>query len=251
MELEQLLRGVDIGDDIRFRVMHAEEYPEGPDDVARAVRAFWQLPMGPVQNLSTSIEQAGGIVIPFDFGTRSIDAISQMPPGMPPLFFINTDSPGDRLRLTLAHEIGHMIMHVDNPGPEMELQANRFAAELLMPEREIRGQLQNPTLPKLTELKSLWKVSMAALLKRATDLRTITNRHSRTMWMRLSAAGYRTQEPPETAVPREEPRLYFDIIDIYKNEFGHSTPELARVLRLREHEVRQVYMGVGPNLRAV
>lgn len=251
IELQSLLEDIDMGDDLQFRTMHPEEYPGGPAEVARTVRAHWRLPSGPVQNLTASIEQAGGIVIPFDFGTKSIDAISQWPPDMPPLFFVNVDSPGDRLRLTLAHEVGHILMHVDNPNPQMESHANEFAAEFLMPEREIRAQLQNPTVSKLATLKALWKVSMGALLKRAGDLGTITNRHYRTMWMRFSALGYRTHEPEETAIPREEPRLYDDIIRVYRDQFSYTISEMGTVVKLRDDEVRQVYFGETRRLRAV
>ena len=45
-------------------------------------------------------------------------------------FFVNTEIPGDRLRWTLAHEIGHVVMHL-MPSPDQEKEADRFAAERL------------------------------------------------------------------------------------------------------------------------
>src|SRR5207253_274668 len=151
------------------------DYKSGPEEIAQLVRSAWMIPMGPVQNMTEAIENAGGIVVRMDFQTRQADALSEWIPGFPPLFLVNSDPgiPGDRLRLTLAHEVAHAVMH-RYPNPEMEDQANSFAAEFLMPRRQIRASLYNLTLAKLVQLKRIWKVSMAALIHRAFELKTIT-----------------------------------------------------------------------------
>ena len=148
-----------------------------------------------------------GIVIPFDFETNSIDAVSHWPPGVPPLFFVNKFIPTDRMRFTLCHELGHIIMHQKTPNPEIERQANEFASELLMPERDIRPYLVDISIDKLASLKPYWKVSMSALLKRSVDLNVITQRHGRTLWMQISQAGYKVREPIELDLPNESPTL--------------------------------------------
>ena len=48
---------------------------------------------------------------------------------------MNSDMPGDRHRFNLAHELGHALMHRHSTG-ECESEANRFAAEFLMPKEE-------------------------------------------------------------------------------------------------------------------
>jgi IrrE N-terminal-like domain len=81
------------------------------EEAARAVREMWMLPSGPIANMVELLEANGGIVIPCDFGTELIDAMSQRIEGLPILFFVNVNSPTDRLRHTLAHELGHMVLH--------------------------------------------------------------------------------------------------------------------------------------------
>jgi Zn-dependent peptidase ImmA (M78 family) len=88
-----------------------EEHPGGPSNIARSVRVMWTLPPFPVQDLVGVVEDAGGIVFKCDFRSTRIDAISQWVQGFPPMFFVNQDIPCDRMRWTLAHEIGHVIMH--------------------------------------------------------------------------------------------------------------------------------------------
>ena len=115
--------------------------------------------------------------------------------------------PGDRQRFTLAHELGHLVMH-DVPTEEMEDEADKFASEFLMPEAQIQGQLHALSMRKLWELKSRWKVSMAALVKRAETLGCITASQTRYLWIQLSKSGYRLEEPAELAIPRKSRHLW-------------------------------------------
>ena len=250
IHLVRMLRGVEIGK-VNIHPIDLEDFSGNPGDVARTVRATWRLPHGPVQNLTKAIEDARVIIIPFDFGTQRIDAISQWPPGMPPLIFVNVHSPGDRLRFTICHELGHLVMHQESLDSLIEYQANGFAAEFLMPERDIRPYLENLSLPMLASLKAVWKVSMAALLKRATDLGAITQRHARTLWTMMGKAGYRTREPAELDIPAETPTFYQEIIDVHRYEMNYGAADLAKMLNLSERDVWHVYLGVPRHLRPV
>lgn len=250
MHFARLLQDVEIAE-CKFRQYSSTEFPDGPADVARVVRALWAVPTGPIVNMTRIIESAGGVVIPFDFGTRSIDAISQWPPGLPPLFFVNSEAPTDRLRLTLAHEIGHVTLHMDDPHEDMERDANHFAAEFLMPEAEIKPYFHSLTLPKLATLKTHWRVSMAALLKRAGDLDQIGTRQARSLWTQLSSAGFRTREPAELDLPPERPSLFMELFEVYRGEFGYSTYEMSQALHMFEDEVELLYYTPAPRLKLV
>ena len=76
------------------------------EDVARQVREMWMLPTGPIPNMVELLENNGGIVIPCDFGTDLIDAMSQRIDGLPVLFFVNVNAPADRLRQQLLTNLG-------------------------------------------------------------------------------------------------------------------------------------------------
>ena len=238
IQLSKILKGVDIGDN-NIPNFELDEYRGSVDDIAKALRTFWRLPPGPVNNLIEVIEENGGIVIPFDFNTPRIDAMCITVPGMPPLFFINPDVPGDRLRFTLSHELAHVVMHQRDPNPDMERQADRFAAQFLMPDNEIGPFLSNITLPKLTELKIYWKVSMQALIKRSSDLDLITQRQARSLWMKMGALGYKMHEPIE--IPPEIPTLYKEIINVYKTEMGYSLSEFSKLVNMHEQETEKIY----------
>lgn len=239
IQISRLLLAVEIGPD-RIPEIDPDSFPGSVEDVARAVRAAWNLPRGPIEDLTKCIEEAGGIVIPSDFGTPLLDAVGRYVPGMPPLFFTNRLSPGDRQRLTLAHELGHMVMH-RVPTPEMEDEAFRFGAELLMPEQDIRHELDRLTIDRLVALKLRWRVSMQALLMRAQTLGAITLRQARYLWMQIGKAGYRTREPVEADIPPESPSLLTEIIDMYRHTLGYSTSQIADLMAINPTELETAY----------
>lgn len=221
-------------------------------DIARAVRASLEIPRGPIVDLTETLEEAGVIVVAFDFETPLVDAISRWLPGLPPTFFVNQRSPKDRYRLSLAHELGHMVMHAQAT-PEMEEQANWFAAEFLMPERDIRHDLTDLTLYKLTALKRYWRVSMAALLMRAQELGTFTPNQARYLWSQMAKAGYRTREPVELDVTGEEPRLLHELVTTHVDKLGYTETDLAKILPLNAEELHSWYLSgeIPPSLRLV
>ena len=237
MATSDLLNGVEITSANSFPLMEVEDYGS-PQRIAQLARQHWQLPLGPVKSMIGLVEAAGGIVVPCDFGTDKIDAISQRPEASPPYFFVSTTAPGDRLRFNLAHELGHIIMH-SAPAPNQEDEANEFAAEFLMPAKEIKPQLRKLDMAKLADLKRLWMVSMQALIYRARDLDTITERQRRSWFMRFNQLGYRKTEPVE--IKREEPTLIRRVVDFHRQQHGYSDAELSRTARLREAEFKSIY----------
>ena len=59
----------------------------------------------------------------------------------------------------------------------------------------IRDELTQLDLPKLVMLKPRWGVSMAALIRKARDVGSISDYDYKQLNIALSTAGYRTNEP--------------------------------------------------------
>lgn len=240
IQVGRLLRSVQITSDYDFPYFDIDDFENDAAEVARAARAYWKIPSGPITSVVKVIEDAGGIVIRCNFETRLLDAVSRPLPSMPPLFFSNDSMPADRERWTLAHEAGHIIMH-SSAHPEMEEQANIFASEFLMPASEIKPSLHDITLPKLAALKRVWRVSMAALLFRAKDLGTINERRYRFLNMQLAKAGYKLREPIETNFAHEQTSLLQSVLAHHRDELGFTIEDLAKLLVMHEPELRTTY----------
>jgi Zn-dependent peptidase ImmA (M78 family) len=231
MRLARLLRDIELNASNAFPRMDIEDYGSGAH-VAKLLRGMWRLPPGPVPNLVTAIESAGGLIVPCAFNTAKLDAISQWLPGMPPIFFINAAIPVDRLRFTLAHELGHVIMHVI-PSTNLEREADEFAAEFLMPAKDIGHQLRPLSLQRLAMLKPYWRVSMAALARRARDLNKASDSQYKRIVTHMSRLGYRLTEP--VPIPPEEPTLVRSIIETHLSD-GLSIGVISRILESTESE---------------
>lgn len=239
MNIWRLLQGIEIDTENQFFRMDVAENGS-PAHIAAMVRNTWNLPPGPVENLTTAIEAAGGIVIKCSFGTSRLDAFSQWPPGMAPMFFVNEAVSPDRYRWTLAHEIGHIIMHLV-PTENLEREADEFAAEFLMPRREIYGHFGRPfSLGRAAELKAYWRVSMAALIRRAHDLGRVSDSYYRGLMTQLSRAGWRTVEP--VALADEHPTTLENVINVHLNVHGYTVDHLSKIAVLREDEFAERFM---------
>lgn len=248
IQVARLLEGVDIAAENEFPRYDLEDFDGDTVRIAGLVREGWKVPFGPVHNLVQAIESAGGMVIAEHFGTRKLDAISQIVPGLPPIFLINDDMPGERVRFTLAHELGHIVMH-RVPTENMEQEADEFASEFLMPARDIGPDLDSFAWPDLARLKAYWKVSMAALITRARDLDKITPRQYKSLFEKLAKNGYRVKEP--VPIPLERPMLVGDVTRFYLHDNGYSISELSRLAVLEEAEFCADYGIANRRLRAV
>jgi Zn-dependent peptidase ImmA (M78 family)/DNA-binding XRE family transcriptional regulator len=238
--VSKLLRSYEFPPEKPIPQMDLDETGLTPEKVAERMRAYWMLPRGPVHNLVELIEAAGGIVIMCRFNTALLDGISFRAEGYPPLFFMNRDVPGDRFRFSLAHELGHMILH-SAPGDDekMEDEAHRFAAAFLMPAAEIRPYLSSPKLSAFARVKAFWKVSIKALIKRAHDLRLITDNQYRWLHVQYSKA-FKGGEPVPIEI--ERPSKLRGMVEYHLNELGYTIPDLARLLSVNPAELERAYV---------
>ena len=109
-----------------------------PEEMACAIREYWQVPPRTIENLVALLENHGIIILKFDFGTDLLDGFWVPQDADFKLICIALNSnptfSADRQRFTLCHELGHALLHEDQfPGKEAEQEANQFAGEFLLP----------------------------------------------------------------------------------------------------------------------
>lgn len=228
--------------DIRAFKQEAQDINPIIEQVAASVRAMWNMPEGNVPNLMETLSEAYIFAFPFDFGTDEVDEVVQWIEPLPPIMLYNVNAPGDRLRFSIAHALGHLVMHhYVEPYPEMEREADRFASAFLMPgdDAELASQLENLTIERALQLKPKWKVSIAALIYRAHDLGQISDRKKTSLFQMLSRAGYRTNEP--FPLPVEQASLFKDLWSQYEDLREWDTADLAQHLDTYEHDLLTWY----------
>jgi Zn-dependent peptidase ImmA (M78 family)/DNA-binding XRE family transcriptional regulator len=216
---------------------------------ARTVRKAWELGAGPVVHLVRNLEARGVVVtrIPA-VDASTIDAFSSALHGRPTIALSDKGNPMRR-RFSVAHELGHLLLHPDPaPGsPAHERQANAFAAEFLMPAAEIRPLLPTPVdVPTLKEVADGYGVSVAALVYRGKDLGVYAESTVRRTMATLTALGWRTDEPVGSEYPGEQPALLRRAVDLAA-EHGLPLPRLASRLHIGLPRLREL-VGI-PNPR--
>lgn len=181
-----------------------------PTEAAKRTRAALGLsPDTPIGNLIHVLEKAGVLIIALPAYFDYIDAFSAWigDEERRPVILLSTGKPGERLRLSVAHDTGHLVIHATNQGmpKQIEDQAFLFGGEFLLPAKAMHQEMVPPlTLTTLARLKPRWGVSIQALIQRALALNIITYRQRSYLFEQLSAQGWRTAEP--VFVPTEKPR---------------------------------------------
>lgn len=223
---------------------------------ARLLRVMLGIePTKPVPHLINALEQNGVIVIAMPFDLEKLDAFSCWSNTERPTIVVSTQKPGDRLRFSVAHELGHIVLHKDarKPTVVLEKEANTFAGEFLLPETAMRGTLSPAlSLTQAARLKLRWGVSMQMLIKRAHDLSIITERRYHYLFEQIGRMGWKKKEPDNLDIPAEKPRAFKKMVELlYGSNDGflsfasamHITDRLAeRILDGYAHSM-QVELG--------
>lgn len=180
---------------------------EDAEEIARQVRSTWDVGNRPLDNLVQTAEDRGVIVIGWDDDSGKFDGLSGWC-GAYPVTVINANRSADRKRFNLAHEIGHLVMDTTNASVDDESLAHRFAAALLVPAehayRELGKERRHLDWGELMVLKRKYGLSMAAWIRRARDLKIISERHYEALNIERSSLGWRVREPVEY-IGDEEP----------------------------------------------
>lgn len=188
-----------------------------PVQAAIATRSAMGLsPDAPIRHLINSAERVGVVILGLPIALDGRDAFSAWA-NHRPIIALSAGRPGDRLRLTVAHEMGHLVLHRAIKGSlkDLERQAFAFGAELLMPQTAMHREILPPvTLATLAPLKTRWKVSLQALIRRARDLRIISERQSYYLFEQIGRRGMRVDEGENLAVPIEKPRALRQIVEL-------------------------------------
>ncbi|MDP3146021.1 MAG: ImmA/IrrE family metallo-endopeptidase [Bacteroidota bacterium] len=216
-----------------------------PAEAAIKLRKLWKMPKGEINNLIEILEANGVMTLAVDFGTDRVDSRSVLINNEYPIIFYNKTLLGDRLRFSLAYELGHIIMHTRQVLVSLEElghEANLFAAEFLMPAKDIHSDLKETiNLDVLMNLKRKWKVSMQALLYRASDLELLSENQKRYIIGQFNALKIRRREPVELDVMIERGSIIRDLITRYRNKQKMSVKEMAEFFYLSQEEFLQRY----------
>ncbi|MGV2452928.1 UNVERIFIED_CONTAM: XRE family transcriptional regulator [Ralstonia mannitolilytica] len=222
-----------------------------PEIFALKVRDYFNLPTGPIKNIVNILEKKGIVIHFFDFNKDlKISGVSFVTPDGIPLIIINNSIPNSRKRFTIAHELGHLLMHykgnIIGELRDLEKEADQFASEFLVPTKEIKAELFNLTEEKLFSLKSYWKVSIQSLIYKANTVNAITKDQHRRWITKINYLGWRVHEPFEFEI--DNPNLLPKLFMLHFDDLEYSIDEIQEIFGLTENEFYKYYIQNYPQL---
>lgn len=182
---------------------------EDAEEAAMDIRKAWKIGVDPIPALAEFLEERAIKIVSVALPSRvsGVKADVKKATGdNVQVIVLNADHPGERQRFTLAHELGHVLLHATDPEPI----CNRFAGALLVPADVLRAELgahrTSVSMRELFSLKQVWGVSVQALVYRAADLGIIGERLKKALFIQFGKAGWRKEEP--LALPPEQPTRF-------------------------------------------
>ena len=169
---------------------------------AKELREKWSLGLGPIQDVTSALEDHFVHVFEVDASPR-FDGISAVAydseKTMAAAAVVSRKSlPGGRQRLNLAHELGHLVLHVPENIDE-EKTAFRFAGAFLAPDESLfrdLGRKRSLVQPaELFMLKQKYGMRIQSLVYRLHDLGIISEQHYKHWRMTMNRAGWKKDEP--------------------------------------------------------
>lgn len=251
-ELASSLREQLVQPEVRLPRLADLDFPDPPRAAAVARSTLGLDPEAPVPNLVRALERAGVLVLSVPVAGGRHDAYSFWGGDRldVPVVVLFRGVPADRQRFSVAHELGHLVLH-RSPTPNVEREAHTFASHLLLPDEAVRREFPRPlTLTDVARLKPRWGASMQAIVMAAERGGVIDARQKRQLFQQISRRGWRKLEPSAAVVSPEPPRglkrmaelLYGKPPDTRRLASDHGLPQRL-VDGLIDHDI--VLMSLG------
>lgn len=135
----------------------------------------------PMSDIINILENLGIAIIQIknpDNRFDDFDGLSEIVNGIPVIVLLDSIKDGARQRFTIAHELGHLILNINDDKLDEEKLCNRFASALLMPKEAVINEFgysrKNINFFELSVFKNEYKVSYTAIVYRLKNLNIIS-----------------------------------------------------------------------------
>jgi len=184
---------------------------EDTERQASHMRTLWELGTSPISDVLGTFEEHQLCVLSIEADDKfdgmsalGYDTFGNIIAGA---IVSRQDVPGERQRLNLTHELGHLVLKVPASIDE-EKAAFRFGSAFLVPAerliKEVGTKRSYIHISELLILKRQFGISIQALLHRMLELGIINDSYYRRWCIYINKTGWKKQEPDELV--RETPQ---------------------------------------------
>jgi len=216
------------------------------NDVEKAailLRENWALGEAPICSLTEVVETHGIKLLSFP-ANESFDGMACKESTNPIILINNNMKDACRIRFTIAHELGHILLKF-NPAlqeHEKEILCHYFAGALLLPLKQIETGFMmfhsgRIIFQELFKFKELYGISIQAIAKRLHSLDKINDFEYQKFNAILNKKGWRKNEPGVFAFEEKSGR--FDLLVYKAVEVGIiSMSKAATILNIALEELK-------------
>ena len=187
--------------------------PEDVEEAAEKLRAVWGVGTGPIPSVVGLLESKN-LMVYVDDAPEEFDGFAGKAGGRD-VIALNATFTTDRRRFSALHELAHVVLRFEGfTEKEIEILCHRFAGAMLIPRtvfaEAFGARRLHVALEELKRIKSLFGISCAAIMKRASTLGHVAESMMERFWTVWSQRGYRKNDPGECKFS-ERPRR-FDLL---------------------------------------
>lgn len=192
-----------------FKVRSLEE----AEKAASHLRELWKIGSDAIVNLVDLLEMQGIKVVLLEVTEDFDGACAASSDNKHLLISLNQNRPGERMRFTAAHELGHWVMDLPEKMPDKEQEhcCHRFAGAFLFPANCVKAEFGDHQRSRvhpqeLYNAKKLYGVSMQGIVRRLKDNGLLSESGYKQICVAFSANGWRKEEPG--SMPPERPTRF-------------------------------------------
>lgn len=213
------------------------------EDYALYLRHYWGLSDKPIFNLHDILQENGIIVSQVEFSNTKVDAFSCWHNGNPLIFVDRKKDSSVRRRYSLAHELGHLILHANRSSisnttyEQTEKEAWWFAAAFMMPQSSFFRDVSSVSLEHLLYLKKRWGVSAAAMIERCYSCSVISDTQREILYRKINYRKWRTSEPYDDICDYDYPYVLRQALELLFENNILSKYEIEDFFCLSRHDI--------------
>ncbi len=174
LEIEAILGG-----SAAFALDYSNVLVEGEQEaklLANRLRRDWTIGSDAIVSAVELLELHGVKIIEIDYDAKFSGTCNTA--GNVPVIVINRNMSSERKRMTIFHELGHLILHFAE-GVDQEKLCTIFASEVLIPSNNLIDALgasrHDISLVELQSIQRAYGISVDELMSKAAQLNIITN----------------------------------------------------------------------------
>lgn len=231
-----------LGNTTSFTLDYSNILVEGEDEaklLARRLRDDLNIGSDAIVSAVELLESCGVKIIEIDHDEKFSGTCNTA--GTIPVIVINRNMTSERKRITIFHELGHLLMHCAE-GVDEEKICNIFANEVLIPSDKFKSLLgasrHDISLVELQAIQREYGISVDALMAKAAQLNIITNNRYTSYYKKKNALPAFKEAVEASHYPMEHTNRFERLVYRALASEVISTSKAAALLDVSVNEVR-------------